>query len=78
MDTTNLFSELLLYPNDPMYQSEVRLNGVLDDNSPNGIVLEPQTDYLMINPAEKFKFESVSGHSIIRLVQPLDRDVSCR
>ncbi|CAG2221144.1 PCDH15 [Mytilus edulis] len=66
--------ELLLYPNDPMYQSEVRLNGVLDENSPNGIVLEPQTDYLMINPAEKFKFESVSGHSIIRLVQPLDRD----
>ncbi|CAC5402166.1 PCDH15 [Mytilus coruscus] len=66
--------ELLLYPNDPMYQSQVRINGVLDENSPNGIVLEPQTDYLIINPAEKFKFESVSGHSIIRLIQPLDRD----
>ena len=58
-----------------MYQGELRINGVLDNNSPNGINLEPQQDFIITNPAEIFTFENVDGKSIARLVKPLDRDV---
>jgi hypothetical protein len=59
-----------------MFQSELRLHGVIDENSPNGMILKPQGDFLIVNPAEVFKFETVSGQNIIRLIKPLDRDVS--
>jgi hypothetical protein len=59
-----------------MFQSELRLHGVIDEISPNGMILKPQGDFLIVNPAEVFKFETVSGQNIIRLIKPLDRDVS--
>ncbi|KAL3875557.1 hypothetical protein ACJMK2_033498 [Sinanodonta woodiana] len=68
--------DLRMYPLDPMFSSELRLMGVIDSVSPNGMTLAPQMDYQLVDPSEIFVFETdaSSNKNRIRLVRPIDRD----
>ncbi|KAK3584003.1 hypothetical protein CHS0354_039472 [Potamilus streckersoni] len=68
--------ELRMYPYDPMFRSELRLQGVISSTSPNGMQLTPQMDYQLVDPSETFVFETdaSSNKNRIRLVRPIDRD----